>query len=408
MLIDILAVETVRDEIDEALSLLREISPEGGTILSGGLRHATQQIELEGGNSASVIITLTDGLIRNDKDDSVYEADVARSYGSTVMAVRVGQSQIDDLLGVANPPSETHIFKGDTFDDLESIIAKIVNTSCVEVLSVTPDEVCANDAINVSISGNGFDKTFDTRLVYCNFKLNDTEHRVQPYVVTSTELLCESPLIPLGEFVEVQVSVNNISFVSSNVTISAMDCTPPNVLPIILGLLGGLLLLGLFLLWWFWNLLCCAVVLKDKPVAPAPPPPVLKPAPPPPKPETPKLVPGPSKVKSWPKVRWGTSGNTEAALHLERGKQASVVGVIDIETEGEMVPERPPSPSPTRAPPLPPLPPAPKKKGCCSWISETFSKILAPFRSLYDRLSLMRPQPGDKNDIPRRKKTKIH
>lgn len=69
------------------------------------------------------------------------------------------------------------------------------------------------------------------------------------------------------------------------------------------------------------------------------------------------------------KVRWGTSGNTEAALHLERGKQASVVGVIDIETEGEMVPERPPSPSPTRAPPSPPLPPAPKKKGCCSWIS---------------------------------------
>lgn len=41
------------------------------------------------------------------------------------MAVRVGQSQIDDLLGVANPPSETHIFKGDTFDDLESIIAKV-------------------------------------------------------------------------------------------------------------------------------------------------------------------------------------------------------------------------------------------------------------------------------------------
>lgn len=47
-------------------------------------------------------------------------------------------------------------------------------------------------------------------------------------------------------------------------------------------------------------------------MAPAPPPPVLKPAPPPPKPETPKLVPGPPKVKSWPKVDVSLMGGAGA------------------------------------------------------------------------------------------------
>lgn len=399
-----------RTEIKTGLQSLREITPSGSTKLSLGLQHAGQQIELEGGNAASVVIALTDGVIGNDKTEAEKEANTTRDFGATVLAIRVGKSEIEDLLGVANTPPENYIFRGDSFDDLEDIIAQIVDTSCVEILSVTPEVVCTNEAFNVSIYGNGFDKTLNISTVYCNFKLNGTNQRVQPLNVTSTYLLCQSPqIVEDGGVVEIEVSVNGKSFVSSNVTVTAFECLPPNVLPIILSILGAGLLIGLFLLWWFWNLLCCAVVVKDKPPPTPPPEPTPEPVRPPPEP--PRLVPGPPKVKSWPKVdvsliggvgaggikpvqvRWGSSGNTEAALHLEKGKGASVVGKIEKETPGQLVPERPP---PITKPLPPPPPPAEKHRGCCFFIPEKLAKLFQPVKSLYDRVSLMRPQPGEK------------
>ncbi|KAJ8022958.1 Anthrax toxin receptor 2 [Holothuria leucospilota] len=139
--------------------------------------------------------------------------------------------------------------------------------------------------------------------------------------------------------------------------------------------------------------------------------PIVTPAPP--KPETPKLVPGPPVVKKWPKVdvsliggagaggirpvpvRWGAGGNTEAARHLEKAKQAEVVGQIEIETPGELVPAKPETLK--RAGSKYPGAATGETDGCCSCFStKIFGKCLAPIKSLYDKVSLMRPQPGDK------------
>lgn len=402
-----------RNKIQEGLQRLRGIKPKGSTVLSKGLSLAQEQIETGGDSTASVVIALTDGQIGRDKDAAEIQANSIRRLGGSVLAVRVGESSAADLLGVADMPPETHIFQGDSFDDLENIIAQIIDTSCVEILSVTPDVVCSQDTFNVSIYGNGFYKTLNIDAVFCSFKINGTDQRVKPFNVTPTYLLCQSPRIPEeGGIIELQVSVNGMSFVSSNVTITAEECEPPNFLPAIFSFLGALLLLALLLLWWFWNLLCCAVVKKDPEPAEEPTSsPIVTPAPP--KPETPKLVPGPPVVKKWPKVdvsliggagaggirpvpvRWGAGGNTEAARHLEKAKQAEVVGQIEIETPGELVPAKPETLK--RGGSKYPGAATGDSDGCCSCFStKIFGKCLAPIKSLYDKVSLMRPQPGDK------------
>lgn len=45
--------------------------------------------------------------------------------GASVLAVRVGESEVRDLQDVADKPSREHIFRGDSFNDLENIIDKV-------------------------------------------------------------------------------------------------------------------------------------------------------------------------------------------------------------------------------------------------------------------------------------------
>lgn len=45
--------------------------------------------------------------------------------GASVLAVRVGESEIRDLQNVADKPAKEHIFRGDSFTDLQSIIDKV-------------------------------------------------------------------------------------------------------------------------------------------------------------------------------------------------------------------------------------------------------------------------------------------
>ena len=55
------------------------------------------------------------------------QAEISRSLGAKVLAVRVGESSIRDLQKVADPPAKEHIFKGDTFNDLQDIITQVGN-----------------------------------------------------------------------------------------------------------------------------------------------------------------------------------------------------------------------------------------------------------------------------------------
>eukprot|EP00058_Branchiostoma_floridae_P019219 XP_002604708.1 hypothetical protein BRAFLDRAFT_80321 [Branchiostoma floridae] len=198
------------DVIKHGLSHLRQIDTYGGTFMSHGLR----------------------------------KADKSRSLGATVFAIGVGN--YDDVQGTAKiremfDTLQTHSVQvkadywwwltrswldHDLGHDLDSFVVR------PRSLYAELNKSRLASVFEVDIWGNGFRKTDNISNVFCNFRLNDTDN---------------------------QVSVNGKTFISSNVTIEALDCTPTDVAAIVLPLFFLLLLLALLLLWWFWQLLCCYV-----------------------------------------------------------------------------------------------------------------------------------------------------
>uniref|UniRef100_A0A8C3A4D0 Anthrax toxin receptor 1 n=1 Tax=Cyclopterus lumpus TaxID=8103 RepID=A0A8C3A4D0_CYCLU len=225
----LMALTEDREKIRAGLEELSMVHPGGDTFMDRGFERASEQIYYGTGygyRTASVIIALTDGELReNQFDQAQREAGRARQLGATVYCVGVKDFNETQLSTIAD--SKDHVFPvNDGFDALQGVIDSILKRSCIEILAVEPSSICEGESFQVVVKGNGFLHARDVQKVLCSFRINETVTLSKPLVVRDTYLLCPAPVLEKeGTSATLHVSMNNgLSFISSSVTITAVTC----------------------------------------------------------------------------------------------------------------------------------------------------------------------------------------
>lgn len=330
--------------IDAGIASLKAFSPGGGTRLALGLQLVNEQIRMSGGDASSVVLVLTDGQL-SDLAAARTEADAARTAGARIFTIGIGEVDASQLALIAD--SEEQVFIGSNFTFLDEILAQIVNKTCIEILSVFPSVICTGSTETLILSGRGFTSQpgGGGGREACRFRTTSDELFLtfpsEP--VTADTIVCPVPDFNGSDTLLLQVTINGISFISSNVTLQTKRCTAASsvVAGMILSLLGLIALVGLLALWCFVPLMTGKIVGG---------------LPPEPKEERPKGSPG----RKWDvvdaslyggggaggikpvTVRWGEKGATEEGSKLQKAKDAGTVEVKRM--PGRAAPTPPHSP----------------------------------------------------------------